>query len=88
MSEDAKEATRKFVFVTVEGRTKAPTRPGMEGEDEDCENCQELGTAEGLDQHDAWSRLKAENPWIEDLGFGQEGVLAYELVSIIPYEIN
>lgn len=79
---------RSFIFVTVEGWTKAPTKPGMEGEEEDCENCQELGTATGNDEKDAWQKLKNENPWIEEMGFGQEGVLAYELVSVIPFCIN
>jgi hypothetical protein len=63
---------RYFIFLTEEGFTKTP-------DDEDIENLQVLGFANGLNEKDAFNNFIKENNYLKETGFKE--VIAMELVN-------
>lgn len=63
---------RYFIFLTEEGFTKTP-------EDEDIENLQVFGIANGLNEKDAFNNFIEGNTYLKKTGFKE--VIAMELVN-------
>jgi len=65
---------RKFIFISKEGKTKAPN------EDVYVQNMQVIGIVENVsDENEAYKKLLQENPWIWDSGFDITEFIVYEL---------
>lgn len=69
--------SKTFIFYTDQGTTEGPR-------EQEVENGQSLGTARGVDNHDAFENLIVENPWIADAGFTEFYV--HELVNVKDLE--
>jgi hypothetical protein len=66
--------SRRFIFLTAEGRSTAPNN-------EDVENLQVLGFACGNDLDSAKRIFFEENDWILTLGFSESEIQAFELAN-------
>ena len=65
---------RKFIFISKEGKTKAPN------EDVHIQNMQVIGIIENvLNEDEAYKKLLQENPWIWNSGFNVAEFMVYEL---------
>lgn len=71
----------EYIFYTADGFAQAP-------DGEDIDNCQVLGCACGIDEHDALSSLLKENPWIKDRGFEPSGAFCKEIASTAKAELK
>lgn len=65
----------QYIFFTAEGTTFPP----KEGKDVD--NCQLLGRANGETFEEAKSNLFKKNPWIEELGFDCDYIIAEQVLT-------
>lgn len=65
----------EYIFYTTEGTTYPP----IEGKEID--NCQLLGRAYGQTSAEAKSNLLKDNPWIEEVGFGSDCIIAEQVLT-------
>lgn len=67
---------RQFIFYTCQGFTEGPN-------EEEVDNCQLLGHAEGESAEKAFENLLKENPWITAKGFhlGLGNIIGQELLD-------
>ena len=65
----------QYIFFTTEGTTYPP----IEGKGVD--NCQLLGRAYGQTSEEAKSNLLKDNPWIEEVGFGSDCIIAEQILT-------
>ncbi|MDE6808035.1 MAG: hypothetical protein K2I98_06220 [Prevotella sp.] len=66
----------EYIFYTTEGFTRAPDNNNIE-------NCQLLGIADGKDSQEALDNLIRNNSWIVERGFELHKAICRELASTI-----
>lgn len=65
----------EYLVYTTEGLTSGPNI------NIDVENCQVLGTIEGVSEKDAINKLFGQNDWIQQAGFSIDNALARPLLT-------
>ncbi len=59
---------RSYIFITTEGYT---FQPGSESAEPDIENCQVIGSVQGIDEKQAFQNLVEENSYLLDTTFDE-----------------